>query len=144
MRGGRTWVLGVYFPRGQQSYSEIEGKFVSDYAGVAKNQADAFVFVTNQELRRAERKKLAEAVSGPVMIVHLERLVTVLDQPRMHPIREQFLNIAAPTGLDRDQRLEELWRASLGRCAARWMSVGLPPRRGRRARGGPVGGKTTG
>ena len=118
--------MAVYFPRGQQTFTEIKDKFVSDFDGVATNDADAFVFVTNQELRRAERKALAAAVSGPVMILHLERVLAVLDQPRMHGVREQFLGIAAPEGLDRGERLDELWRASAGRCEARWISVGLP------------------
>jgi len=82
--------------------------------------------VTNQELRRAERKALASAISSPVMVFHLERVVAVLDQPRMHGVRQQFLSIAALEGLDRAERLDELWRASIGRCEARWISVGLP------------------
>ena len=93
------------------------------------NDADALAFVTNQELRRGERKALCEAVDEPVAIFHLERLTAILDQPKTYGVREQFLSIAAPDGgLDRDARLEELWRASLTRSEARWRGVGLPAR----------------
>lgn len=124
-RNGKKWVMAVYFPRGQRSFNDIKTKFVDDFAGVASNGADALAFVTNQELRRAQRKTLADAVSGPVEIFHLERLVAVLDQPRWSGLREQFLGITLPRGLERDERLDELWRASVGRCEARWLSVGL-------------------
>jgi hypothetical protein len=122
-------VIGAYFPRGQQSLKEIEDKLAGDFKGVEKNQAGALAFVTNQELRRGERKALRGAIDGTVEIFHLERLTTILDQPKMYGIREQFLSIAAPDGsLDREARLEELWRASLARSEARWRGVGRPGR----------------
>jgi hypothetical protein len=128
-RDGLRWVMGAYFPRGQQTAKDIEDKLVGDFAGVEKYGANGLAFVTNQELRRAERKALCGAVEGTVEIFHLERLTTILDQPKMYGVREQFLGIAGPDGsLDRDARLEELWRASLARSEARWRSVGLPIR----------------
>jgi hypothetical protein len=128
-RDGLRWVMGAYFPRGQQTLKEIEEKLLGDFEGVESNEADALAFVTNQELRRGERKALREAVGGTVEIFHLERLTALLDQPEMYGVREQFLSIAAPDGgLDRDARLEELWRASLARSEARWRGVGLPAR----------------
>ena len=119
-RDDMDWVAGVYFPRGQQSFNDIKDKFVSDFHGVAANDADAFVFVTNQELRLAERRALAVAVDGRIMIFHLER-VAILDRPAMHRVREQFLGISAPEGLDRPERLDELWRdpRHLGQAALR-------------------------
>lgn len=72
--------------------------------------------VTNQELRRGERKALRGAVDGTMEIFHLERLTAILDQPKMYGVREQFLSIAVPDGsLDREARLEKLRRASLAR-----------------------------
>jgi hypothetical protein len=125
VRAGKRWVMASYFPRGQQPFGDLKDKFIHDFEGVAKNEADGMAFVTNQELRRSERRNLAKAVGGPVRIYHLERLVTVLDQPRMHAVREQFLSIPAGHVVDAAQRLDELWRASLGRCATRWIAVGL-------------------
>jgi hypothetical protein len=131
-RDGKRWVLAAYFPRGQQTSKDLKDKFLDDLRGVEANKADAFAFVTNQELRRAERRDLERGVGCPVEIFHLERVVAVLDQPRMHGVRGQFLGIDAPDGaLDRQQRLDELWRASIARCAARWTGVGLPPHEAR-------------
>lgn len=127
-RDGLLWVMAVYFPRGQQTFNHVKEKFVDDFKGVEANGAEAFAFVTNQELRRAERRELIKAVARPVEIFHLERLVAILDQPRMYAVRRQFLSIDPPDGtLDRAARLDELWRASLARCAARWTGVGIPP-----------------
>jgi hypothetical protein len=128
-RDGLRWVMAAYFPRGQQTLKEITDKLVGDFEDVEKNEADALAFVTNQELRRADRKALREAVDGTVEIFHLERLTAILDQPEMYGVRQQFLSIAAPDGgLDRDARLEEMWRASLARSEARWQGVRLPAR----------------
>jgi hypothetical protein len=127
-RDGRLWVMAVYFPRGQQTFNDIKEKFLDDFKGVKTNRAGAFAFVTNQEMRRAERRQLTEAVGGPVEIFHLERVVAILDQPGMSGVRRQCLGIDPPDGtLDRPARLDELWRASLARCAARWTGVGIPP-----------------
>jgi hypothetical protein len=93
MLGGAPWIMAAYFPRGQQPLREITKKFLEDFAGVAANKADGMAFVTNQELTLAERRDLSKAVSGEVEIFHLERVQSILDQPRMHGIREQFLAI---------------------------------------------------
>jgi hypothetical protein len=126
VRDGKKWTMASYFPRGQQALAEIKTKAVGDYKGVANKDADGMAFVTNQELRLAERQELAEAVGGPIQLFHLDRLVTILDQPRMYGVRQQYLQIDAPAGLDRTSRIAELSRASLGRCRDRWQSVGLP------------------
>jgi hypothetical protein len=121
--------MAAYFPRGQQTLKEIEDKLIGDFEGVEKNEAHALAFVTNQELRLADRKALQQAADGIVEIFHLERLTAILDRPKMYGVREQFLSIAAPDGsLDREARLDELWRASLARSEARWRGVGLPVR----------------
>ncbi|MGH2714747.1 MAG: hypothetical protein ACRDM7_12835 [Thermoleophilaceae bacterium] len=92
---GEPCIMAVYFPRGQQSFTEIKKKFIEDHAGVAANGARSMAFVTNQEIRDAERTELMEAVDTPVDIFHVERLTAILDQPSMHPVREQFLKISA-------------------------------------------------
>lgn len=97
LKDGERWVMAAYFPRGQQTFNEIKTKFVSDYQGVAANNAYGMGFVTNQELTDGERANLENAVGGPVEIFHLERVTAVLDRPVMHPVRAQFLNIEMPS-----------------------------------------------
>jgi hypothetical protein len=126
-RNGKRWVMAVYFPRGQQSLGTITDKFAGDLKGVGDNAADGMVFVTNQELTRGARTQLVESAAVPVELYHLERLALLLDQPKLHPIREQYLFIpsAGGTGLDAAARLEEMQRASIARCLERWLAVGL-------------------
>lgn len=126
-KDGEPWIMAVYFPRGRQSFKDIEDKFVADFAGVAKNEAKGMAFVTNQELKEAERRDLAKAVGGPTEIFHLERVVTILDRPHMAGLRSQLLDIDfGPGGLESTARLKEMMRASVARCAQRWQAVGLP------------------
>jgi hypothetical protein len=119
--------MAVYFPREQKPLAEIEAKFVADFRGVAKNKAKGMAFVTNQELRESERRDLKKAVDGEVEIFHLERVVALLDRPDMAQVREQFLAIEALRAppLAPQAKLEELDRASLGRCIKRWQAAGL-------------------
>jgi hypothetical protein len=94
LKDGQKWLMAVYFPRGQHSVGQIQSKFEADFVGVAKNAVAGIAFVTNQELTLGERAQLA-AVCGPVAldIFHLERIATILDQPRMASVRQQFLYI---------------------------------------------------
>ncbi len=90
---GEPWIMAAYFPRGQQSFSEIRVKFKADLAGVTAAGAVGIAFVTNQELSLAERKQLLTSTPVKVDLVHLERLTTLLDKPTMHGVRAQFLDI---------------------------------------------------
>ncbi len=92
-KGGQRWIMATYFPRGQKPFKEIKAKFLFDHRGVAANDATGMAFVTNQELSLGERRKLADAVDGSVEVFHLERVSSILDQPKMHPVRAQFLGI---------------------------------------------------
>jgi hypothetical protein len=92
-KAGKRWVMGVHFPRGQQAFKDIEDKFRADVEGAHKNQADGLAFVTNQELRLAERQTLNSAWPERVELYHLERLTTILDSPAMAGVRKQFLGI---------------------------------------------------
>lgn len=95
---GLKWIMACYFPRGEQSFTTIRTKFLDDFKGVAKNEAEAFAFVTNQDLRLGEREKLTEAASSKrVDIFHLERIATILDKPQMWQVRRQFLKIEPDT-----------------------------------------------
>ena len=90
----KKWVMAVYFPRGQKAFAEIRSKFEGDFAGAKKNSAFGIAFVTNQELRLAEREDLRLFAAGiEVDLFHLERITTTLDKPSMAGIRQQFLGI---------------------------------------------------
>lgn len=91
---GKRWIGAVYFPRGQQTFSDIKAKFTHDLSGINANNAEGLVFVTNQEIRLAERKILAEIVPQiDVQIYHLERIASLLNTPSCYGIRMEFLDI---------------------------------------------------
>lgn len=94
-KGGQKWLMAVYFPRGQKEFKEIEEKFLNDLKGINSNQAEALAFVTNQELRLAERESLKKAAKIPIELFHLERITAILDKPEMMSVRKQFLTIDA-------------------------------------------------
>jgi len=88
-------VAGVYFPRGQKSFKEIKEKFLEDLEGVAKNETDGIVFLTNQEIRLSERTELVNLGKGKtVEIYHLERISLILNSPENYGTRLEFLDIA--------------------------------------------------
>ncbi|ARV61192.1 hypothetical protein BZZ01_23545 [Nostocales cyanobacterium HT-58-2] len=93
-KDGQQWLMAVYFPRGQKNFDDIKNKFLHDLKGVKANKADALAFVTNQELRLAERQELHKSAGNiTVELFHLERITAILDQPKMHGVRKQFLGI---------------------------------------------------
>lgn len=94
LKDGKSWTVGVYFPRGKKNFAIIRKKFEGDLKGAVAHATDGFVFVTNQELRLAERETL-KALCGPTLIeiFHLERISSILDKPTMAGIRAQFLDI---------------------------------------------------
>ena len=88
------WIAGVYFPRGQQSFKDIKDKFIDDFSGVTANQASGFIFITNQELRLAERQELCDVdATINIVIYHLERIATILNTPVNYGVRLEFLDI---------------------------------------------------
>jgi len=97
-RDGLRWVMASYFPRGQQDFKTIEAKFMNDLASASTNDVHGIAFVTNQELRQAERRELTEAANLRVELYHLERLTAILDQPSMASVRKQFLQIGDSVG----------------------------------------------
>ena len=99
VRDGTRWIMASYFPRGQQPFADIQAKFLSDWAGVATNGVDGMAFVTNQELRLAERREMKDSVDGPVELLHLEKIAGILDRPEMHAVRARFLFIDPPAGI---------------------------------------------
>ncbi len=95
-RDGEKGVWAVYFPRDQQSLKDIEDKLAADIEAARKHNPKFLVFVTNQEIRLAERARL-RSLGGDIRIdlFHLERVAGILDRPYMGPVREQFLRIPA-------------------------------------------------
>jgi hypothetical protein len=93
-KDGMSFVGAVYFPRGQQGFADIKKKFTDDLEGVAKNKARGFVFVTNQELRLAERRALENVDPNRVVeLYHLERLTLLLNVPKNYGVRLEYLGI---------------------------------------------------
>jgi hypothetical protein len=94
-RDGKKWIGAAYFPRGQKAFNEIQKKLNDDLEGVKSNNVDGIVFVTNQELSLGNREKLEEKVDEKIdiKIFHLERIASILDQPRCYGIRLEFLDI---------------------------------------------------
>lgn len=89
------YVVAAYFPRGQKTPTEIKTKFQADYAGVLKNGATGFVFVTNQELTLSMREVLASLCKNTdyIEIYHLERIAAILNSPPCYGLRLEFLEI---------------------------------------------------
>lgn len=98
-KDGRKWIGAVYFPRGQQSFTDIKKKLADDIAAAVKHEPHGIVFVTNQQILLADRAALAKEVPADLDfdLFHMERVATILDRPHMSPIREKFLYI--PAGL---------------------------------------------
>lgn len=92
-KNSKKYVGAAYFPRGQKSFSDIQKKFKEDALGVAKNNADGLVFLTNQELTLSQRKKLSKLTYFDVEVYHLERVSSILDQPANYGIRLEYLDI---------------------------------------------------
>lgn len=91
---GSKWICGVYFSRGQQTFTEIKNKFKHDLKGVKENDAHGFAFITNQELRLSERTALNNLDSGiSIEIYHLERIASILNTPQNYGVRMEFLDI---------------------------------------------------
>jgi hypothetical protein len=93
-KDGDLWIMAAYYSRGERTLREIEDKLVSDIESARKHSPVGVAFVTNQELRLAERVTLEECGGDlKVDIFHLERIAHILDQPSMGPVRQQYLGI---------------------------------------------------
>src|SRR5690606_10840441 len=93
-RDERKWIGAVYFPRGQQTFATIRGKFSADAEGIEANNASGIVFVTNQELTLGQREELCESKQGfAVELYHLERITNILDSPICYGMRLDYLDI---------------------------------------------------
>jgi hypothetical protein len=93
-KDGDTYVVGVYFPRGQVDLKQTIEKFKADLTKAKTLDAKGFLFFTNQELTLGERAKLEDdAAPTAVGIYHLERVASCLDTPSGYGLRLEFLSI---------------------------------------------------
>ena len=95
IKGGISWIVGVYFPTKPVKFAAIKSKFAKDLLGV-KAELDGFAFVTNQSLTPGQRvilSKIASATNKESEILHVERLRALLDSPSGYGTRIQFLKI---------------------------------------------------
>jgi hypothetical protein len=93
-KDGKKWIMAAYFPRSQKDFTQIRNKFESDLFGASDNGAGGIVFVTNQEIRQAEREELRRLAGAVELeLFHLERITAILDKPDMAGVRHQFLGI---------------------------------------------------
>lgn len=93
-----TWkyVGAAYFPTADQKFKAVEVKFLHDLEGVAANNADGLVFLTNQALTPGERATLTKSATEKKLksiIYHLERIRSLLDSPSGYGARLEFLDI---------------------------------------------------
>jgi hypothetical protein len=105
-KDGLRCLAAVYFPRGQQDFKAIKDKFQEDLrkAEAQEPPVARFLFVTNQELRLAERQELKKLARIEVELYHLERITTLLDSPEMQTVRRQFLGIESDSSDGRGGR----------------------------------------
>lgn len=92
-------VAACYFPNNSNKieYKELKNKFSQDLAGVKKNSAKGFIFLTNVEISNGNRKKLNTLAKNKkcvtCLIYHLERIRAILDRPIGFGLREKYLGI---------------------------------------------------
>lgn len=92
LKDGHRWVMAAYFPSEQQTFSAIKKKFQGDLIGARKNSAFGMAFVTNQKITNGQRGKLENLDKNiSISIYHLSWVASILDDPKMHPVRSQFL-----------------------------------------------------
>lgn len=93
-KGDKEFIVAAYFPRAKQSFSKISKKFQEDSVGISKNNANGFVFFTNQKLTLGERAKLKKTLpKTDIEIYHLERISSILNSPVGYGVRLEFLDI---------------------------------------------------
>jgi hypothetical protein len=90
-RDSTKWRVAAYFPRGQKDFGKVKTKFDTDLLSSGSEPTAGFIFVTNQELRKAERTKLTRG--RLVELYHLERIASILDSPPLYGTRLEFLDI---------------------------------------------------
>jgi hypothetical protein len=99
-KDGEDFLIGCYFPSGQKNISDIKAKFETDFKGVAKNNADGFIFITNQKITPTERAELIAGRNAETEIYHGERVLGILDGPKGYGVRLEFGDRTFKRGTD--------------------------------------------
>jgi hypothetical protein len=99
-REGISCLAAVFFPRGEHKFTEVKNKFKGDFQKAMNQQPPIgrFLFITNQELSRSQRRVLLETAAGmagniDVDLYHIERIAVILDSYQMRDVRSQYLGI---------------------------------------------------
>ncbi|MDM8555950.1 hypothetical protein QUF75_14570 [Desulfococcaceae bacterium HSG7] len=101
-KNGKKWVGASYFSIKQQPISKIKSKFTDDLKGVKINDANGFIFVTNQKLTIGDRKELNKFANNiETDLFHLERITLTLNSPECYGIRLEYLDIE----MDKEEQL---------------------------------------
>lgn len=115
-KNNESFVVGCFYPSGQQDFKVISQKFTSDYLGCKIHSADGFIFLTNQKISPSERVELATNYPKSV-IYHGEKVCGILDSPKGYGVRLEYLGIELnkeeqisflDSKLDLDDKLNEL------------------------------------
>lgn len=96
--GTKKYVCAVYFPTTRKKSTAVKKKFSGDLEGVARNDADGFIFITNQRLTPVNKKAL-RGIADPteVVIYDLESMRAILDNPKGYGVRLGYLKIPMTT-----------------------------------------------
>jgi len=88
------YIVAVYFPKSHKAFNQIEKKFKEDFTKIKNHNEKGFIFVTNQSVTIADRKKLKnDIVSDDLELYHLDRLTGLLDSPINYGLRLEYLSI---------------------------------------------------
>ena len=95
-KGGWTYVGAVYFPPMPKTFRSVKSKFIGDLKGVKKNKTQGIIFMTNQKITPANKKKikeLAKKESAKCILMDNEAIRALLDSSLGYPVRLQHLKI---------------------------------------------------
>ena len=95
-KNGWKYVAAAYSPTSDQKFKAVQDKLLHDLDGVAVNNVDGMVFLTNQALTPGERTSLGQSAADKdhkSIIYHLERIRAILDSPSGSGTRLEFLDI---------------------------------------------------
>ena len=98
---GRLWVVGCYFPTRPVTVGALKKKISGDLNSAKRHHPHGFVFVTNQEIKRALATLLRESAAVVIDLYDIERIRQILDDPRGYGVRLEFLEIE----MTRDEQL---------------------------------------
>jgi len=81
-RHGQRWIMAVFFPRGQLSFTKIFSKLKSDLGKAKQHTPVGVAFITNQELTLTNREKLHDFATSLELILELISHRTHMRDPR--------------------------------------------------------------